>query len=66
MIACVLVLPLALVMGPLRGIPLYWRLIDCSFGVVGIIPLAVSRRCILRLQRLDTAVPARLDSKNAS
>ena len=35
LVACVLVLPLALVCGPLRGIPVYWRLIDCSFGVVG-------------------------------
>lgn len=38
-IACVLVLPLALICGPLRGIPLYWRLIDCSFGVFGAVPL---------------------------
>ncbi|HEV2576871.1 MAG TPA: hypothetical protein VGU25_06645 [Acidobacteriaceae bacterium] len=25
---------LALIAGPIRGIPPYWRLIDCSFGVV--------------------------------
>jgi hypothetical protein len=35
LIACAGVLPLALIAGPLRGIPFYWRLIDCSFGVVG-------------------------------
>lgn len=40
MIACVGVLLLALICGPIRGIPLYWRLIDCSFGIVGILPLA--------------------------
>ena len=34
MIACVLVFPLALIAGPLRGIPLGWRLIDCSFGLL--------------------------------
>jgi hypothetical protein len=39
MIACVLVIPLALIAGPMRGIPFYWRMIDCSFGVIGIIPL---------------------------
>lgn len=33
--ACVLVLPLALICGPIRGIPLGWRLVDCSFGVSG-------------------------------
>ena len=44
MIACVLVLPLALVCGPLRGIPFYWQLIDCLFGVFGIIPLWLARR----------------------
>jgi hypothetical protein len=39
LIGCLLVLPLALICGPLRGIPLYWRLLDCSFGVFGAIPL---------------------------
>lgn len=40
-VACAGVLPLALIAGPIRGIPLYWRLIDCSFGVVGIVPLLI-------------------------
>jgi hypothetical protein len=44
MIACVLVIPMALVFGPLRGIPFYWRLIDCSFGVLGFIPLWLCRK----------------------
>jgi hypothetical protein len=39
LIGCILVLPLALICGPLRGIPFYWRLIDCSFGIFGAIPL---------------------------
>jgi hypothetical protein len=52
MIACVLVIPLAMICGPIRGIPLYWRLIDCSFGVVGIIPLWFCRRYILELDRI--------------
>jgi len=53
MIACVLVIPVALIFGALRGIPFYWRLIDCSFGVVGIIPLWLVRRDILRLPALQ-------------
>jgi hypothetical protein len=55
MIACVLVLPLALICGPIRGIPVVWRLIDCSFGVFGIIPLWVVRNDILRIGQLQTA-----------
>jgi hypothetical protein len=37
--ACASVIVLALVCGPLRGIPFFWTLIDCSFGIVGAIPL---------------------------
>ena len=59
MIACVLVIPFALVMGQLRGIPFGWRLIDCSFGVLGIIPLWLCKQWILELARLEdvTAAP---------
>jgi hypothetical protein len=39
LMACVLVLPLALICGPLRQIPFGWRLLDCSFGIFGSIPL---------------------------
>ncbi len=39
LIACGLVLALALICGPVRQIPFGWRLIDCSFGVFGGIPL---------------------------
>lgn len=35
LIACVLVLPFAFIAGHFRGIPIGWRLIDCSFGVFG-------------------------------
>jgi hypothetical protein len=44
MIACALVIPYALVFGGMRGIPYWWRLIDCSFGVFGMIPLWFCRR----------------------
>jgi len=53
MIACILVIPLALIWGPIRGIPLFWRLIDCSFGVIGIIPLWMSRYYIQQIIKLE-------------
>ncbi len=44
MISCLMVIPLALICGPIRGIPFYWRVIDCSFGIIGIIPLWLARK----------------------
>jgi hypothetical protein len=57
MAACVLVLPLALVCGPLRGIPFFWQLIDCSFGVLGSIPLLLVLRDIRRLENNAGSTP---------
>lgn len=54
LLACLGVLPLALICGPIRGIPFYWRLIDCSFGVLAFLPLWLARRLALRLA--DVAV----------
>jgi len=51
LIACAGVIPLALIAGHLRGIPLPWRLVDCSFGVLGSVPLLFCRRSILALER---------------
>jgi hypothetical protein len=51
MIACILILPFAFVMGHERGIPLWWQLIDCSFGVFGILPLGYVRHLILVLEK---------------
>ena len=51
MIACVGVIPLALVAGAVRSIPFGWQLIDMSFGIVGIIPLLIVYRLIKRLER---------------
>lgn len=48
-VACLLVIPYALVFGAIRGIPLWWRLIDCSFGLFGLIPLILARRATQRL-----------------
>lgn len=52
LIACGWVIPLALIAGHVRGIPLPWRLIDCSFGVFGAIPLVRCRQLIGALEKV--------------
>ena len=54
MIACALIVPYAFVMGGLRGIPISWRLIDCSFGLVGIIPVWLCRKWAMELEGMRT------------
>jgi len=49
MIACVLIIPWVLIFAPLRGIPVFWMLIDMSFGVFGIIPLWLARHETLKM-----------------
>ncbi len=44
LIACVLIFPLAFIAGYYRGIPVGWRLIDCSFGLFGFVPLWICYR----------------------
>ncbi|MFF5980012.1 hypothetical protein ACFY78_14330 [Streptomyces olindensis] len=56
MIACAGIIPLALICGPVRGIPFWWSVIDMAFGVLGVIPLYVVRQRIKRLEALT--VPA--------
>ena len=51
-IACIMVFPLAFIAGMIRGIPIYWRLIDCSFGIFGLIPLTICYRKIEQLESL--------------
>ena len=50
LIACAGIIPLAIICGSVRGIPMGWRLIDCSFGVLGAIPLAYCLRLAKRLE----------------
>jgi hypothetical protein len=52
LIACVLVIPYALVFGAVRGIPFWWRLIDCSSGVFGFVPLWLCRKWTMELASL--------------
>ncbi len=52
--ACVLVIPLALICGAARQIPFGWRLIDCSFGAFGVLPLLYCLKVARRLERSAT------------
>lgn len=55
LIACIGVLPLALIAGPIRGIPFFWRLGDCSFGIFGAIPLVIALKAVKRMEGGDIA-----------
>ncbi len=59
LLACAAVPALALVAGQVRGIPFGWRLIDCSFGVIGAIPL-------LRCKALVRALAAEQNNRAES
>ncbi len=56
LIACALVIPFALVFGAVRGIPFWWRLIDCSFGVFGFVPLWFCRKWVKELEAIQRGV----------
>lgn len=49
-ICCIAVVPLAFIAGPIRQIPIFHILIDCCFGLFGIIPLLICRRWIKHLE----------------
>jgi hypothetical protein len=55
LLACLLVLPWAWCFGWARGIPWGWRLVDCSFGFLGMIPLLEIRSCVNELKRRTAA-----------
>jgi hypothetical protein len=50
-IACAAVIPLALICGHIRDIPFGWRLLDCSFGILGAIPLLFCLHLTRKLSR---------------
>jgi hypothetical protein len=52
LIACALVIPYAFIFGAIRGIPIWWRLIDCSFGVFGFVPLWYCRTWTVEIEQL--------------
>jgi len=51
MAACVMVIPFALIFGGIRGIPWWWRCVDCSFGVFGFVPVWLCRKWAVEVER---------------
>jgi Na+/melibiose symporter-like transporter len=51
-----------MVAGHFRGIPFWWRLIDCSFGIIGIVPLAI---CLKNIKRLEVEEKEKSETKEA-
>lgn len=49
---CAAVIPTAFIAGGVRGIPVAWRMIDCSFGVFGALPLLY---CLQQVRLLQAA-----------
>jgi len=58
MIACVAIFPVAFICGPIRGIPFFHILIDCSFGVLALIPLGMIYK---RIRHAEKQVPIQAD-----
>jgi hypothetical protein len=52
MIVSALIIPYAFLFGQLREIPVYWRLIDCAFGVFALPLLWVARHYTIQLEKL--------------
>ncbi len=50
LIVCAVVIPYALIFRAVRGIRVWWRLIDSSFGVFGAVPLWFCRRWARELE----------------
>ena len=48
--AFVLVIPLALICGEVREIPIYWRFVDCMFGIIALFPLFYIKHLIKKIE----------------
>ena len=61
-IACMLIIPFAIIAGHFRGMPFWWRVIDCSFGIIGLIPLTI---CLKNIKRLEAEEKEKSEKKEA-
>ena len=59
-IACILIIPFAMIAGHFRGIPFWWRSIDCSFGIIGLLPLMI---CLKNIKRLEVEEKEKSETK---
>jgi hypothetical protein len=51
-IAALLIFPIAFIAGSIRGIPFYWQLIDCSFGIITLLVLLPCYKLVIKLENL--------------
>lgn len=54
-VSCLAVFPLALICGPIRNIPFYHQVIDCCFGLLGLIPLFYIRNKVKLIENMSPA-----------
>lgn len=64
LIACVLIFPLAFIAGYFRGIPLGWQLIDCSFGLLGALPLLYCYRLTEKSEKQNQLINQKQNGNN--
>jgi hypothetical protein len=57
-VACLAVFPLALICGPQRNIPFFHQMIDCCFGLLGLIPLLYISKKIKLIENQKAEDPA--------
>ena len=58
--ACIGIFPLAFIAGSVRGIPFFWQLIDCSFGIFGGALLMVCHRKVKLLEKDCSSLPGNI------
>ena len=61
-IACILIIPFAMIAGHFRGMPFWWRVVDCSFGIFGLIPLSI---CLKNIKRLEVEEKEKLEKSES-
>lgn len=49
-IASLMIIPFALIYGTIRGIPFWWQMIDCSFGIIALGPLT---KCAVMIKKIE-------------
>jgi hypothetical protein len=58
-VAALMVIPFALIAGSIRGIPFWWQLVDCSFGIVALWPLSKCYWLIEKLEILEADIASK-------
>ena len=66
LICCAGVIPLAIICGPIRGIPWGWTLVDCAFSLVGAPVLWILWRWSKELEKQAATAPKRLRELSVS